>query len=97
MSINKKIVKVETVTEEFCDICGDMVGDGLHDGTGGTNFWGKFVSLKKLAGQAFTIEPQYESDYLNIRVREKWDSLVSYTVCRKCADKVISFIENSKL
>lgn len=96
MSTKERVVRVETVTESFCDICGAMIGDGLHDGGGGTNFWGKIFTIRKLEKQTFEMSPSPSIDILEIRLSEKWNTEATYSVCRACAVKVIKFIEDMK-
>lgn len=92
--MTKKARITATVTEQYCDMCGKMISDGLHDGVGGINFWGTYISLKK--GEAeMKLGPSYGASLL-IEFHAQWRTEKSWEVCRRCADKVTAFIEAHK-
>lgn len=90
----KKEKVLTTTIEQYCDMCGEMISDGLHDGTGWRQFWGTYISLKK--GEAEKVEmrlgPSYGASLL-IEFHAKWRTERSWEVCRICASKVAAFIE----
>lgn len=92
--MTKKEKVLTTTTEQYCDMCGKMISDGLHNGVGWTSFWGTYISLKKEEAEKVEMKlgPSYGASLL-IEFHARRRTEKSWEVCRRCADKVAAFIE----
>ena len=98
----KKVVEVKEVTEIYCDLCGKMVSDGLHNGMGGINFWGVWAKLFRFPDVfVTTVKKDIHEDEMVFELRAA-HSIPSYSegerwvVCRNCSGKIKAFIESVK-
>ena len=89
MSTKKRIVSIQEVTEHFCDRCGAIISDGLHDGLGGINWWGLWLTIKKNPEVEFEIKRGgVFGDAAVIQLRTQYTKELNHVLCGGCAAKL---------
>jgi len=94
--MTRKQVATAWSEEAYCDLCGTQISDGKHDGTGGTNFWGAFLRLKRNTEEQVTVRRSLHADCLTIQVDWDFRTEHAFEVCGACAKKALAAIEGLK-
>lgn len=93
-----RIVEIKEVSEVYCDMCGQMISDGLPDGLGGINFWGLIAELRQGPFDLHIEVQQGWSSLAQLKIKPNYpiENTTTYVLCRKCAEKIEAFIEIEK-
>lgn len=94
-----KIIASEFIRVACCDICGDPVSDGKHNGLGDINFWGAYIDFMK--GKIDKVEMRDidnlpSTGEMLIRIKTSWANKQHYQVCYTCRDVIVEFINSLK-